>query len=38
MKVLDKLKNLKLRRWGDNIFTDAVNKRGGVMTRPQKDI
>lgn len=29
MKVLDKLKNLKLRRWGDNVFTDAINKRGG---------
>ena len=31
MKVLDKLKNLKLRRWGDNIFTDAIN-RGGEGT------
>ena len=28
MKLLDKLKNLKLRRWGDSEYTNAKNNEG----------
>ena len=31
MKLLDKLKNLKIRRWGPSEYTDAKKDGGGVQ-------
>lgn len=31
MKIIEKLKDLKLRRWGKNEYTKALNSNGGGL-------